>query len=146
MVLFPKSRSALKKRKSLQSESIQLWSWKHFLKTDMCSLVAIQWLYKLALAMLKFHLCKSSSSKLWGRALATSERKITMHRFKLFFRAPPLPPRCTASMVAAAKTRVQQLPPRIAAYPLSPLSLPAADLLSRAQIKCGRKILPRASR
>ena len=42
-----------------------------------------------------------------------------MHRIKVFFRDPPLTPRCTASMVAAAKTRVQQLPPLITAYPLS---------------------------
>ena len=101
-------------------------------------LVASQWLYELALAMLKFKLSTSSSSKLWGRALATSQRKITMHRIKLFFRDPPLPPRPTPfanerSMVASVKDMSSTASP--AHHSLPPLSLPATDLVSRVQIK-----------
>jgi len=91
------------------------------------------------------HLSTSSSSRLSGRAPATSQRKIKMHRIKVFFRDPALPPRRTASgnersMDATAKDTISTASP--AHHSLPPLSLPAADLLSLVQIKCGRKILP----
>ena len=84
------------------------------------------------------HLSTSSSSRLSGRAPATSQRKIKMHRIKVFFRDPALPPRRTASgnersMDATAKDTISTASP--AHHSLPPLSLPATDLVSRVQIK-----------
>ena len=119
-VLFP--ISGRERPPPPRSESIPTSVLKRLLENR--HVLAFQWFYELAQAMLKFKLSTSSFSKLSGRALATSQRKITMHKIKVFLETlhspqDPTLPETKEIWSPAQKKRVQQLPPRIAAYPLS---------------------------
>ena len=119
----------------------------------MCSLVAVafQWLYELALAMLKFITCplhhplQDCEVEPWRR-VKEKLQGIESNCFSETLHCPPDPtlPETKEIWSPPQNTRIQQLPPSPAHRSLPPLSLPATDLLFRAQIIRCRKLLPSA--